>query len=120
MDRHVIANMGAELGATTTVFPSDDAVRVFLRAQGRESDWTELAADPDARYDLHDTIDLSGLEPLIAMPSSPQNVVPVREVAGQEIYQAYIGSSANPGYRDFAVAAEIVKGRRIMSMFLST
>jgi aconitate hydratase len=113
MDRHVIANMGAELGATSTVFPSDGEVRRFLKSQGRERDWVELLADPDAGYDLHEEIDLSRLEPLIAMPSSPGNVHPVREVAGQEIYQAYVGSSANPGYRDFAVAAEIVKGKRI-------
>ena len=113
MDRHVIANMGAELGATSTVFPSDGEVRRFLTSQGREADWVELVADPDADYDLREEIDLSRLEPLIAMPSSPGNVVPVREVAGQEIYQAYVGSSANPGYRDFAVAAEIVKGKRI-------
>jgi aconitate hydratase len=113
MDRHVIAKMGAELGATTTVFPSDQTVRRFLRSQGREADWSEIAADPDAHYDFRDTIDLSQLEPLIAMPSSPGNVVPVRKVAGQEIYQAYIGSSANPGYRDFAMAAEIVRGRRV-------
>lgn len=113
MDRHVIANMGAEMGATATVFPADSEVRRFLGAQGREKDWTELVADPDAAYDIHDEIDLSTLEPLIAMPSSPGNVVPVREVAGREIYQSYVGSSANPGYRDFAIAAEIVKGRRI-------
>jgi aconitate hydratase len=113
MDRHVIANMGAELGATATVFPSDAEVHRFLKSQGREADWMELAADPDAHYDRQEEIDLSHLEPLIAMPSSPGNVVPVREVAGTEIYQAYVGSSANPGYRDFAVAAEIVKGRRI-------
>lgn len=113
MDRHVIANMGAELGATSTVFPSDAEVRRFLKSQGREADWTELVADPDADYDLREEIDLSRLEPLIAMPSSPGNVVPVREVAGQEIYQAYVGSSANPGYRDFAVPAEIVKEKRI-------
>ena len=113
MDRHVIANMGAELGATTTVFPADAEVRRFLKSQGRENDWTELTADADATYDLTDEIDLSKLEPLIAMPSSPGNVVPVREVAGQEIVQSYIGSSANPGYRDFAVAAEIVKGKHI-------
>jgi aconitate hydratase len=113
MDRHVIANMGAELGATSTVFPSDAEARRFLKAQGREADWTELTADLDADYDLHDEIDLSRLEPLIAMPSSPGNVKPVREVAGQEIYQAYVGSSANPGYRDFAIAAEIVKGKQI-------
>ncbi len=113
MDRHVIANMGAELGATSTVFPSDGVVRRFLRSQGREADWTEILADPGAGYDVDESIDLSAVEPMIAMPSSPGNVVPVREVAGQEIYQAYIGSSANPGYRDFAVAAEIVRGSRV-------
>ena len=88
-------------------------MRTFLRSQEREEDWHELTADRDADYEFHDRIDLSKLEPLIAMPSSPANVVPVREVAGQEIYQAYVGSSANPGYRDFAIAAEIVRGRRI-------
>ncbi|MFN2427196.1 MAG: aconitate hydratase [Candidatus Binatia bacterium] len=113
MDRHVIANMGAELGATTTVFPSDSEVRRFLRAWKRENDWTELVADAGAQYDVHDEIDLSRLEPLIAMPSSPGNIRPVREVAGQSIYQAYIGSSANPGYRDFAVPAMMLRGRRV-------
>jgi aconitate hydratase len=113
MDRHVIANMGAELGATSTVFPSDGITRRFLASQGRERDWIELLADNDPDYDLHDEIDLSILEPLIAMPSSPGDVTTVREVAGRPIYQAYIGSSANPGYRDFAVAAEIVKGTQI-------
>jgi aconitate hydratase len=113
MDRHVIANMGAELGATTTVFPSDQEVRRFLRAWQREDDWVELVADPGADYDLHDEIDLSSLEPLIAMPSSPGHVKPVREVAGERIYQAYVGSSANPGYRDFAVSATMVRGRRV-------
>ena len=113
MDRHVIANMGTELGATSTVFPSDDVVRRFLRRQGREEDWRELSADPDAAYDGHDEIDLSELEPLVALPSSPGNVVPVREVAGDEIYQAYIGSSANPGLRDFAVPALMVEGHQI-------
>ncbi len=112
MDRHVIANMGAELGATTTVFPADDAVRQFLRAEGREEDFTELVADPDATYDLTEQIDLSTLEPLVARPTSPGNVVPVREVEGTEIGQAMVGSSANPGLRDFAVAAAIVKGRQ--------
>ena len=113
MDRHVIANMGTELGATTTVFPSDSEVRRFLQAQGRENHWVGLVADDDADYDVQEEIDLSKLEPLLAMPSSPGKVVPVREVAGQEIYQAYIGSSANPGYRDFAMAAKIVEGRRV-------
>jgi aconitate hydratase len=113
MDRHVIANMGAELGATTTMFPSDSAVERFLASQGRGGDWRELRADADATYDEHDEINLSTLEPLIACPSSPDNVVPVREVAGREIYQAYIGSSANPGLRDFAVAALMVDGRQV-------
>jgi aconitate hydratase len=107
MDRHVICNMGAELGATTSLFPADDEVRRFLTSQGRADDHTELVADDDATYDHEDRIDLSELEPLIALPTSPGNVVPVREVAGQPIAQAYLGSSANPGYRDFAVAAEI-------------
>lgn len=113
MDRHVIANMGAELGATGTVFPSDEEIRRFLKSQGREHDWIELKADEGATYDLHEEINLSELVPLIAKPSSPGNVVPVSEVAGEPIYQSYIGSSANPGFRDFAVAAEIVKGKKI-------
>jgi aconitate hydratase len=113
MDRHVIANMGTELGATSTVFPSDGAVRQFLREQEREQDWSELVADPDAEYDRDEEIDLSALEPLIAKPSSPGNVVPVREIAGEPIYQSYIGSSANPGYRDFAIVAEMVKDRQV-------
>ncbi len=113
MDRHVIANMGAELGATTTVLPSDQEVRRFLRAWQREEDWVELVADTDATYDVYDEIDLSSLVPLIAMPSSPGNVRPVSDVAGERIYQAYIGSSANPGYRDFAVSAMMVQGRLV-------
>jgi len=113
MDRHVIANMGTELGATSTVFPSDEAVRQFMREQDRGGEWRELVADPDAEYDRNEEIDLSSLEPLIAKPSSPGAVVPVKEVAGASIYQSYIGSSANPGYRDFAVAAEMVKERRV-------
>ncbi|PID23214.1 aconitate hydratase [Sporosarcina sp. P3] len=112
MDRHVIANMGAELGATTTVFPSDGEIRNFLTSQGREEDWSELLPDEGAEYDIYEEINLSNLEPLIAKPSSPGNVVPVSEVAGTPIYQSYIGSSANPGYRDFAIVAEIVKGKR--------
>jgi aconitate hydratase len=113
MDRHVIANMGAELGATTTVFPSDTAVRRFLAAQGRSDAWVEIVADADATYDAHDEIDLSKLEPLIACPNSPDHVVPVRDVAGREIYQCYIGSSANPGLRDFAIAALMVHGKQV-------
>ena len=112
MDRHVIANMGAELGATTTVFPADDAVRQFFHAVGRPDDFTELLADDGAEYDVEEHIDLSTLEPLIAKPSSPGNVVPVREVAGEDVFQVVVGSSANPGLRDFAVVAEILKGRQ--------
>lgn len=113
MDRHVIANMGTELGATSTVIPSDEEVRRFLRQQGREDVWTELTTDPDAEYDEYEEINLNDLVPLIAKPSSPGNVVPVSEVAGQEIYQSYIGSSANPGFRDFAIAALIVDGEQV-------
>jgi aconitate hydratase len=113
MDRHVIANMGTELGATTTVFPSDEAVKTFMAAHGREKEWREILPDLDASYDIEEEIDLSALEPLIAKPSSPGNVVPVREIAGEPIYQAYVGSSANPGYRDFAVVAAMAEGRRI-------
>jgi len=112
MDRHVIANMGAELGATTTVFPSDDEVRRFLAYEEREHDWQDVRADSDATYEYEEEIDLSTLEPLIACPSSPGNVVPVREVAGRDVYQVVIGSSANPGLRDFVVPTMMVQGRQ--------
>jgi aconitate hydratase len=112
MDRHVIANMGTELGATTTVFPSDDAVYAFLKSQKRETQWVRIEADHGAAYDEYDEIDLGKLEPLIALPGSPGNVVRVREVTGKEIYQAYIGSSANPGLRDFAIPALMVERRQ--------
>ena len=112
MDRHVIANMGAELGATASVFPSDRETRAFLKQQGREKDYQEIQADPGCSYDLHDEIDLAKLEPLIACPSSPGNVVPVREVAGKEVFQVMIGSSANPGLRDFAVPALMFENKK--------
>jgi len=111
MDRHVIANMGAELGATTTVFPSDEETRKFLRSQDREDDWIELLADEGCEYELHDEIILDNLVPLIAKPTSPGNVVPVSEVAGLDIGQVVIGSSANPGVRDFWVVGAIVEGK---------
>jgi predicted aconitate hydratase len=113
MDRHVIANMGAELGATTTVFPADEAVRRFLAGEGREDDFTELLADEGATYDVEDEIDLSSLEPLIAKPSSPGNVVPVTEVAGTPVHQVVVGSSANPGLRDAAVVAAVMDGQAV-------
>ncbi len=115
MDRHVIANMGAELGATTTVFPADDAAHDYLRAVGREDEFTELLADEGASYDVEEHIDLSRLESLIAKPSSPGNVVPVREVAGEDVHQVVVGSSANPGLRDFAVVAEILREKQTHS-----
>lgn len=111
MDRHVIANMGTELGATSTVFPADDAVRAYLERHRRGDEFQLMAADAGCGYDVEEEIDLGALEPLIALPSSPGNVVPVREVAGEPVYQAYIGSSANPGFRDAAIVAEMVKGR---------
>ncbi|OGD22645.1 MAG: aconitate hydratase [Candidatus Aminicenantes bacterium RBG_16_63_16] len=112
-DRMVIGNMGAEMGATTTVFPSDDNTRRFLEAQGRGEAWRELRPDADADYDEHDEIDLGAVEPLIALPSSPGNVVPVKKVAGLKVDQTLIGSSANSGFRDFMIAAKILDGRRI-------
>jgi aconitate hydratase len=113
MDRHVIANMGAELGATSSVFPSDHEVRKFLEMHGRGDVFTEITADDNTIYDINEEIDLSSIEPLIALPGSPGNVVPVTEVAGREIYQSYIGSSANPGMRDLAITAIIVDDRLV-------
>jgi aconitate hydratase len=112
MDRHVIANMGAELGATTTVFPADSEIQRFLVSEERGDDYAELVADDDATYDVDEHIELSDLEPLIATPSSPGNVVPVREVAGEQISQVVVGSSANPGLRDFGIVAMIVDGHQ--------
>ncbi|MBZ9631739.1 aconitate hydratase [Salegentibacter sp. LM13S] len=115
MDRHVIANMGAELGATTTVFPSDGETKRFLKSQKREDDWRELVADEGCEYDLHEEIILDELVPLIALPTSPGNVVPVSEVAGKPISQVVIGSSANPGLRDFWIAGAMVEDKAISS-----
>jgi len=112
-DRHVIANMGTETGATTSVFPSDEITREFLRQEEREDQWIKLEADEGATYDHNIEINLSELEPLIALPGSPGNVVPVREVSGLKINQVVIGSSANPGLRDFWIASQIVKGKAV-------
>ncbi len=113
MDRHVIANMGTELGATSTVFPSDDEIREFMEKQQRENDWIDVSADEGCEYDVYEEINLSELEPLIALPSSPGKVKPVIEVAGKEILQSYIGSSANPGLRDFGICALMLENQRI-------
>ena len=105
-DRETIGNMGTETGATTSIFPSDERTREYLDAQGRGGDWVPLAADEGATYDEHDEIDLSKLEPLIAKPSSPGNVVPVREVAGIKVDQAIVGSSVNSSFRDLMVVGQ--------------
>ena len=115
MDRHVIANMGTELGATSTLFPSDSQTYAFLLQNGRANDYMPLDTPERASFDYHDEIDLSKIEPMIALPSSPDNVVPVREVAGTPIHQAYIGSSANPAWRDFAISARMLKGKNVAS-----
>lgn len=112
-DRETIGNMGAELGATSTIFPSDERTRDYLIAQGRGRVWTELGPDEGAEYDEYDEIDLSRLEPLIALPSSPGNVVPVREAAGIKVDQVIVGSSVNSSFRDLMITAGILEGRRV-------
>jgi aconitate hydratase len=110
-DRETIGNMGAELGATSSIFPSDERTRAYLEAQGRGNAWVALTADEGARYDEYTEIDLSGLEPLIACPTSPGNVVPVRSVAGLKVDQVIVGSSVNSSFRDLMVVAKIMEGR---------
>ncbi|MBZ0157096.1 MAG: aconitate hydratase [Alphaproteobacteria bacterium] len=110
-DRETIGNMGAELGATSSIFPSDRNTKAYLEAQGRGGAWTEASADAGAEYDEYDAIDLSALEPLIACPSSPGNVVRVREVAETKVDQVIVGSSVNSSFRDLMVVAKIMEGR---------
>ncbi|MDD2735474.1 MAG: aconitate hydratase [Desulfuromonadaceae bacterium] len=112
-DRATIGNMGAELGATSSIFPSDERTRQFLVSQERGGDWRPLAADEGAEYDEYDEIDLSTVEPLIACPSSPDNVVPVREVAGTQVDQVIVGSSVNSSYRDLMTVCRIMEGKRV-------
>ncbi|OGU13922.1 MAG: aconitate hydratase [Geobacteraceae bacterium GWC2_53_11] len=112
-DRATIGNMGAELGATSSIFPSDERTREFLTSQGRGESWQELAADEGADYDEYDEIDLSTIEPLIACPSSPDNVVPVREVAGTKVDQVIVGSSVNSSYRDLMTVCRMMEGNRV-------
>ncbi|MFH1491091.1 MAG: aconitate hydratase, partial [Pseudomonadota bacterium] len=111
-DRETIGNMGTELGATSTLFPSDENTLAYLESQGRGDAWRELSADEGAVYDEQAEIDLSSLEPMIACPSSPGNVVTVREVAGLKVDQAIVGSSVNSSYRDLMVAVKILEGRK--------
>ena len=112
-ERATIANLGAELGATTTIFPSDGKTLEFLKAQGRKKDWIPLEPDKDAEYDQVVEIDVNELEPLIARPSSPDRVCPVREVDGKEVRQVCIGSCNNSSYLDLMSVAKIVKGKKI-------
>ncbi|ADI85205.1 aconitate hydratase [Geobacter sulfurreducens] len=114
-DRAIIGNMGAELGATTSLFPSDHRTREFLEAQGRGEVWQELAADPDATYDEYEEIDLATVEPLIACPSSPDNVVRVADIEGLKVDQVLVGSSANSAFRDLMTVCRILDGRRVAS-----
>ena len=111
--RATITNMGAELGVTTSVFPSDESTRQFLEAQGRGGDFTALAADADAEYDQVIEIDLAEVVPLAACPSSPDNVKSIAELAGIKVNQVIIGSCTNSSYRDLAMVARVLKGRQV-------
>ncbi|WDM03115.1 aconitate hydratase [Alicyclobacillus cycloheptanicus] len=112
-ERATICNMGAELGATTSLFPSDDATRAFLEKQGRGGEWTRLVADEDAQYDEVIEIDLNTLEPLIAKPHSPDNVTTVKSLAGLKLDQVCIGSCTNSSYHDLAIAAHVLRGKHV-------
>ena len=112
-ERATITNMGAELGATTSVFPSDEITKAFLKAQGREEDWSELLPDPDAKYDEIIDIDLSALEPMAAMPHMPDNVKKVSEIGNIEISQVCIGSCTNSSLLDLLKVAAILKGKKV-------
>ena len=112
-ERATITNMGAELGATTSVFPSDEVTKAFLKAQGRGSDWRPLEADPDAVYDRIIEIDLDELEPMTACPHSPDNVCRVSEKAGMKVDQVCIGSCTNSSLYDMLKVAAILKGRTV-------
>jgi len=121
-ERATITNMGAELGATTSVFPSDDVTRAFLKAQGRESDWSEIVADSDAAYDEVVEIDLSTLEPMIAQPHSPDNVVKVADIEGKPVQQVAIGSCTNSSLKDLLTTAAVLDGKTVppgMSLVVS-
>ena len=112
-ERATIANMGAELGATTSVFPSDEVTRAFLKAQGREQDFRELSADPDAEYDEMLEIRLDELEPLVARPHLPDNVETVKNVGPIKVDQVFIGSCTNSSYQDMMRVARILKGKTV-------
>lgn len=112
-ERATITNMGTEMGATSSIFPSDEITRAFLKAQKRLKDWRPLAADPDAEYDEVIELDLSTIEPLVAQPSLPDNVIEVRKLKGLKVNQVCIGSCTNSSYRDLMMMARLLKGKRI-------
>jgi aconitate hydratase len=112
-ERATITNMGAELGATTSIFPSDEITRAFLASQGRESVWRPLAADDGAQYDEIVEVDLSKIEPLAACPHSPDKVVPVRELAGKKVDQVLVGSCTNSSLKDLMMTARVLRGKTV-------
>jgi aconitate hydratase len=112
-ERMTITNMGAEMNATTSLFPADDVVRDYLRAQGREGDFEEILPDEGCSYDEEIDIDLSALEPLIALPHLPDHVVPVKEAPKVPVNQVFIGSCTNGSYSDFKKAAAVLKGHQV-------
>jgi aconitate hydratase len=111
--RITICNMGAELGATTSVFPSDAVTRDYMRRIGREKDWREMQPDPDAGYDESMEIDLGTIEPLVALPSNPDKVVPISQAEGVKVDQVMVGSCTNGSYMDLQAVAKIVRGRKV-------
>jgi aconitate hydratase len=114
-ERAVITNMGAELGATTSVFPSDGVTKEFLAAQKREGDWKELTADPDATYDETIELDLGAVEPMVAQPHSPDNVCKISEIEGMKVDQVCVGSCTNSSFTDLMLVADVLKkgGHRV-------
>src|SRR6185295_15225690 len=118
--RATICNMIVEMGATTGLFPSDERTREWLELQERLDDWVELKADEGATYDEHELVELDKLEPLIAKPSSPGSVVPVRDVAGTPVAQVCVGSSVNSGYADLAIGAAFLRDRTVADNVVMT
>ncbi len=112
-ERATITNMGAEMGVTTSIFPSDEETRKFLKAQGREKDWVELKADADAEYDKVVEFDLGAVEPLAAAPHSPGNIVRVSDMKDMNVDQVMLGSCTNSSYKEIATAAKIMKGKKV-------
>ena len=112
-ERATITNMGAEMGATTSIFPADEQVRKFMRAQGREDQYVEMIPDADAEYDGEMELNLDELEPLIACPHQPDNVMPLKDAEKKKVQQVFIGSCTNASYSDIAKVALVLQGRHV-------